>query len=360
MSQPKLKPAHKKPQKISKIPSDFLNSTLSQQSQSYIYSFFQYIYSIILVPKKILSALLFGNNTKFEARVIDGTNIVFANKNCQTVLWGGGSFGKGTLSRSEPTWNQRRLMAVDLSFILESDYDGGAAKRDLFKKIDGISRKEKMQIEDQALDILKRRQEEGGESLVQQTADGDDMIEKMQLDPYEAFFLSFGLNCLIVKNDSGRILSNKELWNYFENDSAPHRFLLDAAGSNCSYRSFSINYAVYHHYRSQSWIVKSGLKYGVDFVLYKNGPLYEHSEYAVIVLPKYQSPQSEEESKESMLFTQQLMGIQRVISQVQKKLLICTIKLPNHSMNITPTQFLRNCEISDLSISRWVPEQTRA
>jgi tRNA-splicing endonuclease subunit Sen2 len=29
--------------------------------------------------------------------------------------------------------------------------------------------------------------------------------------------------------------------------------------------NFPFKYAVYHHYRSKGWILKSGLKYGCDF-----------------------------------------------------------------------------------------------
>lgn len=42
---------------------------------------------------------------------------------------------------------------------------------------------------------------------------------------------------------------------------------------------FIVNYVVYHHYRSLGWTVKSGVKFCVDYLLYKRGPVFDHAEY---------------------------------------------------------------------------------
>lgn len=41
---------------------------------------------------------------------------------------------------------------------------------------------------------------------------------------------------------------------------------------------FIVNYVVYHHYRSLGWVVKSGVKFCVDYLLYKRGPVFDHAE----------------------------------------------------------------------------------
>ena len=41
---------------------------------------------------------------------------------------------------------------------------------------------------------------------------------------------------------------------------------------------FLINYAVYHHYRSLGWVVRGGIKFCADFLLYKKGPVFTHAE----------------------------------------------------------------------------------
>jgi tRNA-splicing endonuclease subunit Sen2 len=42
---------------------------------------------------------------------------------------------------------------------------------------------------------------------------------------------------------------------------------------------FLINYIAYHHYRSLGWVVKTGIKFCVDWLLYKKGMVFSHAEY---------------------------------------------------------------------------------
>ena len=41
---------------------------------------------------------------------------------------------------------------------------------------------------------------------------------------------------------------------------------------------FIVNYVAYHHYRSLGWTIKSGVKFCVDYLLYKRGPAFDHAE----------------------------------------------------------------------------------
>jgi tRNA-splicing endonuclease subunit Sen2 len=47
---------------------------------------------------------------------------------------------------------------------------------------------------------------------------------------------------------------------------------------------FLIYYVVYHHFRSLGWVVKGGLKFCVDYLLYKRGPVFHHAECASFTL----------------------------------------------------------------------------
>ena len=63
---------------------------------------------------------------------------------------------------------------------------------------------------------------------------------------------------------------------------------------------FMISYAAYHHYRSLGWVVRSGVKFSVDFLLYNRGPAFSHAEFAVVLLPSYTHPywtETEEQRK---------------------------------------------------------------
>ena len=53
---------------------------------------------------------------------------------------------------------------------------------------------------------------------------------------------------------------------------------------------FLINYIVFHHYRSLGWVIKSGLKFCVDYLLYKRGPVFSHAEYALFLSNNYLIP----------------------------------------------------------------------
>ena len=45
---------------------------------------------------------------------------------------------------------------------------------------------------------------------------------------------------------------------------------------------FLISYIAYHHYRSLGWVVKTGIKFCVDWLLYKKGMVFSHAEYVVV------------------------------------------------------------------------------
>ena len=41
---------------------------------------------------------------------------------------------------------------------------------------------------------------------------------------------------------------------------------------------FILHYAAVHHYRSLGWVIKSGVKFCADYLLYKRGPVFSHAE----------------------------------------------------------------------------------
>ena len=40
---------------------------------------------------------------------------------------------------------------------------------------------------------------------------------------------------------------------------------------------FLVSYAVYHHYRSLGYVVKTGIKFASDWLLYRKGPVFSHA-----------------------------------------------------------------------------------
>ncbi len=98
------------------------------------------------------------------------------------------------------------------------------------------------------------------------------VTEYLQLSSEEAFYLLQELGELVVstapnEDHTLHTYSPAELWSIF-------------CGANSR---FLERYVAYRYFRREGWVPKSGLKLGVDFLLYKDGPAVYHSSYAVIV-----------------------------------------------------------------------------
>lgn len=80
----------------------------------------------------------------------------------------------------------------------------------------------------------------------------------------------------------------QEIWHAFQNahsvTSLPLIRSPNIPPPNRFDNPFLVNYVVYHHYRSLGWVVKGGLKFCVDYLLYKRGPVFHHAE-SVFAMP---------------------------------------------------------------------------
>jgi tRNA-splicing endonuclease subunit Sen2 len=289
------------------------------------------------------------------------------------TLWSMGFFGKGTLSRSEPSWYIRtaRRLGLEGGDKITSE-DITAARRQERKKF-----KQERAMAEQG-ELERRRQIDAGEHVssppssclqmnnpVELPTNGtaelelgensvsiqvnrrpeDDLIVKdsrvvqqefLQLMPCEALFLSYGLGVLQIEQN-GKILSSADMLRAF---SSCERFLID--------------YVVYHHYRSQGWCVRSGVKFGTDFLLYRRGPPFSHAEFAVMIM---KSPECEQ--KHWWWNT----SVGRTIGGVKKTLVFCYVEGPdeidltNPDLNIK--EMLKLFTIREVVYRRWIPAKNR-
>ncbi|KAF9305372.1 tRNA splicing endonuclease subunit sen2 [Mortierella antarctica] len=222
--------------------------------------------------------------------------------------------------------------------------------------------------------------------------------EHLQLSLEEAFFLVFAIEVIEVTDPSEdsehkAAFSIQDCWLRFAQASVARspiaktislpEFQLEPDNP------FIVRYVVYHYYRSQGWVVKDGLKYGTDFMLYRKGMVFGHSQYGVRAIPchDFGTLLNNQESKahvsalsmqtiqpvmsptpgSSMPHTvyswQWLLSLNRIISQVQKTTLICHVVLPQ---SITPQQLchprtaLPLYSVVELGIKRFLPERNRA
>jgi tRNA-splicing endonuclease subunit Sen2 len=139
-----------------------------------------------------------------------------------------------------------------------------------------------------------------------------------------------------------------------------------------------LSYVVYHHFRSLGWVVRSGIKFGVDFLLYNRGPVFSHAEFAIIILPSYGHPhyfkpevdREEIEAKEKKSWWW-LHCVNRVQSQVKKSLLMVYVEVPPPASSDDNGGEMKNRETNDISgllkmyrvrevsLKRWIPNRTR-
>ncbi|KAG4430169.1 hypothetical protein IFR05_014345 [Cadophora sp. M221] len=157
--------------------------------------------------------------------------------------------------------------------------------------------------------------------------------EHVQLTLEEAFFLSYALGALTVLDpDTNAPISNEDL---FYLDRKTSYFPPQANPSLSPDDPFMINYVVYHHFRSLGWVLRSGTKFSVDYMLYTRGPVFTHAEFAILVLPSYTDPywrsnpflENYVKGKEKRTWAW-LSCINRVITQVKKTLILTYVDIP--------------------------------
>jgi tRNA-splicing endonuclease subunit Sen2 len=380
---------------------------------------------------------------------LESRSIHVTNPRQIRALWEMGFFGKGTLSRSEPSWRDReeaRLKAkLSGGGTAEEATNARREKRRAFKLERARLEREKIEmqrlVEEGRLDPsqleslsivaeeVDAQQDHGAESTsnllpapmkqngVQsseksstssgpgqtrsptlamhtsdRTADHEvlDLIEfaeqeHLQLTFEEAFFLAYSLGvlaievspeCTISNTSDVNIRSNSALLRIFSNLTPfPPRPLTTPVRPD---DPFLLSYVVYHHFRSLGWVVRGGVKFSVDYMLYNRGPAFSHAEFAVIILPAYshvywsteegkagRSPGRDGEDRSREWWW--LHCINRVQSQALKSLALVYVDVPPPStferdatgelVDLGAT--LRSYKIREFVLKRWVANRTR-
>lgn len=202
--------------------------------------------------------------------------------------------------------------------------------------------------------------------------------EHLQLTLEEAFFLTYGLGLLdIYSQETGQVMPTAALWTIFR--------LYSCFPPACETRPddpFLISYVVYHHFRSLGWVVRPGIKFAVDYLLYDRGPVFSHAEFAIVILPSYTHPywhatasrSTETRKKESKPWWW-LQSTNRVLTQVQKSLVVVYVDIPPPETEMEKDKLwhdgkpkkpvldvgkaLKRYRIRELVVKRWMPNRSR-
>lgn len=207
------------------------------------------------------------------------------------ALWGVvDGFGKGSLSRSEPIW------------------------RDVVEGVEGATAR-------------------GGRVARQMAEVETETVgeECLKLSPVEAF-LALGEGRMRIVDGSGKRLMKAECWDLF-----------------CRVnRKFARMFACVVRYREAGWVPRSGLKYGVDLVLYEGRRMrHAHAPYCVVL--------QFEEGGVAQSFVR-LQTRLRLIKNVAKRLVIATVRMEGGEAErpVTPEAALEHIVIKELTVDRWV------
>ncbi|CAB4442055.1 unnamed protein product [Rhizophagus irregularis] len=288
--------------------------------------------------------------------------VIICNREDMEKLWKEGFFGKGNLSRSEPTW-----------FWRNSNNDNGKGKRKEKQKLAAeqiteqrriVRKRNKKGRVNQVQNMSKVQQitkeevqekEQDEEQTIEQTLTQEEEnvlledIETLMLTTQEAFFLCYGLGILDIYDLQDNLLSVEESWKSFQITSS----------------GFIIRYIVYHYFRSVGWVVRCGMKFGVDYVLYEKGPVFKHAEYAVIILPIHTS-QNFDNSQVDVDFRNNcmtswswMMNLNRVCVQVKKSLVLCYVIIPSTTTYPTITECIKEYKVRHVLVKRCIPSKLK-
>ncbi|CCK71282.1 tRNA splicing endonuclease subunit SEN2 KNAG_0G02240 [Huiozyma naganishii CBS 8797] len=341
-------------------PIDYLPSVILHNPVSWVYWAYCFWKATNIPSKRV--------HIEFEGGV-NFPHIVVQDKDDMKYLWKNGFFGTGQLSRSEPTWLERQEGASK-----ERSNDLALEKITERRRIQRLEfKKERVKLEKQLLDLrrnggnieqenallvqeremlrmFKQRQQEEGlgdnnsvveESMIEGTAVDHEYvdIESLELMSVEATFLSFALPILDI---SPKVLLSR----------------LFGPSNDITYgdiHKFITHYVTYHHYRSLGWCVRSGIKFGCDYLLYKRGPPFQHAEFCIMVL-------DHDKSKDYTWYS----SISRVIGGAKKTCVLCYVErlLPEDQIveYWRTDNFIKlfgSYRVGEVIYKRWIPGKNR-
>ncbi|XP_002079665.2 probable tRNA-splicing endonuclease subunit Sen2 [Drosophila simulans] len=152
-----------------------------------------------------------------------------------------------------------------------------------------------------------------------------DEDEILLLGMEESCFLAHYLNVLDITNLAGNFMDF-------------HMFVEVAKDQN---DKFVENLASYVYLKSKNWVIKSGIKFGGDFLIYKQSPRLYHASFLVIV----QRPGDTDHYQ-----SKNLKGVQRVAETSDKDVLILTVQPPKE---ISSSRDLKEATVTETIVRRF-------
>ncbi|TGZ82668.1 hypothetical protein EX30DRAFT_328435 [Ascodesmis nigricans] len=358
-------------------------------------SLLQILYTFFFCRQSCLPSPLYTAKFSEMTRCVHVTD-----ERSMMALWNDGFFGKGSLSRSEPTWLSRRrrelgIIGKDEALTAEEITERRRKERKDFKLERARAEKERIQKqleeerkatgstetaastptpsvqekEEGEKDVPVSEHVEVAKASVQPPQPKTELVdvenlEHLQLTPEEAFFLAFGLGCLQVLDGTNKPISSTALFTLFRRWShfppLPDHMPLQPDDT------FILSYVIYHHFRSLGWVVRPGVKFGVDYLLYNRGPVFSHAEFGIVILPSYSHPSwsavDESRKKAARKPWHWLHCVNRVSAQVKKTIILVYVDVPppeEVEKGLPVKELLKKYRVREFSLRRFVVSRNR-
>jgi tRNA-splicing endonuclease subunit Sen2 len=317
-------------------------------------------------------------------------------------LWDMGFFGKGTLSRSEPTWLEQEKRRLGLTKQETSEEITAKRRKERQKLKLERARLERENVERQKMGlplleipgmqkarVAGQQIEKAGvevdsnHDVEQEEAESEDELsenvalmnqEHLQLSLEEAFFLVYALGALRIHPDPVSVSTtttsmdlSKLLLLFRCNSYFPPLIPQQLSPDD----PFILKYVVYHHFRSLGWVVRDGIKFAVDYLLYERGPVFKHADFALMIVPTYSDaywtkdptrPKTSTQRRQADRNLTWLHCVNRVQTAVFKTLVLVYVYVPapeTADMRQDIGQFLKRYKVREFCIRRWSANRNR-
>jgi tRNA-splicing endonuclease subunit Sen2 len=193
--------------------------------------------------------------------------------------------------------------------------------------------------------------------------------EHLQISLDEAFFLIYALGALQLDKTAGV----KDPWDTLQLFRRNSYFPPAAVTALQPDDPFLLHYAVYHHFRSLGWVVRDGIKFAVDYLLYERGVVFSHAAFAVMIIPSYSDPYWVEDAARRKKVERERAKkhwhwfhcANRVQNQVLKTLVLAYVEVPSPQQQVDAVaardvgKLLETYKVREFCVKRCSPNRNR-
>ncbi|KRT81387.1 hypothetical protein AMK59_5286 [Oryctes borbonicus] len=252
----------------------------------------------------------------------DGFSVIIENADDMKSTYEKGFFGKANLSRSCPIIRQNEVIRKR-QYLRKCKWEDKDNKNVKIKKVIVVPDSD-TDDENYFINLKPEYQ-----------IDRSGVKEKLCLSLVEAYYLAKDIGCLSVYEEDA-LLDIRNIWGKFSKSDI----------------HFIPNYITYNHFRRKGWVVKPGIKFGGDYILYKAGPPYYHASYVVIIDILNEDLTRKKEMQRRSMEVINLIGLNRLCETAGKELLICQLICPTDILQADDDN-LPKININEILVKRW-------